>query len=129
MRSNVLENPSEKNAAFSLVEVVVASLIFTVTIAGVLSSIAILKPPADFSEKGIEATYYAQKVLEDLRSKVDARTWNDPNDGTLSSLAPGAHASPPVVIDGVAYTATYIVTPDVVGGQEIGREVSMTVSW
>ena len=125
MQSNVLENPSAKNAGFSLVEVIVASLIFTVTIAGVLSSIAILKPPAEFSEKGIEATYYVQNVLEDLRSKVDARTWSDPSVNS-NPLAPGTHTLPTFVsTNGVTYSSSYVVTQDAMGG----REVNMTVSW
>ncbi len=116
--------PSWKNNGFSLVEVIVASLIFTITIAGVLSSIAILKPPAEFSEKGVNAAYYAKNILEDLRSKVDARTWNDPNDGTITSLAPGVHSGS-AVISNVTYATTYTVTSDANGG----RQVDMTVSW
>ena len=119
------ENISSRNSGFSLVEVIVASLIFTITIAGVLSSIAILKPPAEFSERGVDAADYAQSILENLRAKVDVRTWNDPNDGTLTSLSPGAHTGPAVVISGVTYTATYTVTSDATGG----RQVDMTVTW
>ena len=57
---------------FSLIEVTVAAVIFSVSIAGVFASISAMQRPVDTSSKKVIAGQLAKKVLENLRDKVKA---------------------------------------------------------
>lgn len=66
----------KSNQAVSLVEVVVASLIFLLAAAGALGAFSMAQKMSTVSEKEIVAANYGRQLLEDLRANVDQRTWN-----------------------------------------------------
>lgn len=103
-------------AGFSIIEVTVAALIFTLTAVGIVSTIASLRMPSATSQKDLHAAYYAQNILDDLRARVDERTWMDSN----SPLAVGTHALPPNDI----YNAVYTVADD-----GAGRNIVLNITW
>lgn len=115
-KNSIQKHPS---AGFSITEVTVAALIFALTAAGITSTIAALRMPSATSERDLQAAYYGQNILDNLRAKVDQRTWAD-TDTATNPLAVGTHTLPP----SGGYTAVYNVTDD--GG---GRKVDLTITW
>ena len=71
-KKNIIHKLS--SSGFSIMEVTIAALIFALTAVGILSAISSLRTPAVTSEKELQAAYYGQTILDDLRAKVDERT-------------------------------------------------------
>lgn len=61
-----------KNSAFTLLEVLLAAIIFVITISGVFETLSVMRTPVVNQESSLEATVFGKQVLEALRSKVDA---------------------------------------------------------
>ena len=108
---------------FTMVEAVVAALIFAAVVVGIFSTTAALKKPAVNSDKKLTAAYLGKQVLEDLRSKVDQRDWD-----TGALKVGGPYTLPPIVNPtyGVTYTVTYTVSA--VPGSS-ARQVDLKVQW
>ena len=120
----------DKNG-FSLVEAVVASLIFATAVVGVFATMSSFKKPSIDSDKKLMAAFIGKQVLEDLRVHVDQRDW-DTGASPLSPLGGGRHPSQlgqffnafnPTY--SVNYQYFYTVTQDVSGS----RQVNLTLSW
>jgi prepilin-type N-terminal cleavage/methylation domain-containing protein len=105
--------------AFSMVEVVVAAVLFAVASAGIFATISLTNRTAE-SGLRVQAATFAKEVLDQLNSAVDASTWKDPN----NRLSPGIHNVPlGSVPDFPACSATYEVSqPD---GQNGARKVEI----
>ena len=94
------------NAAFSLLEVLLASIIFVISITGVFVTLTAVRKPVADKESALSAAVFGKQVLEALRSQVDARTsanyYSDPycsgsGSGIVCtdfSLAVGTHQVP-----------------------------------
>ena len=115
----------KKDSGFTLVELVVAVLIFSLSIASILSVLGSMNKTSSASFEEVQAIYRGKEILEDLRLDVDATTWDD---AAASRLTPGTVYNlppPPVGPDGITFDASYNVTADPSGG----RWVNLTVSW
>lgn len=111
---------------FSIVEVVVAAIIFAIAAAGMYATVASLNKPAeDFSERS-KAAMIGKQVLEMLRFNVDQDYWETETANPTYPLSFGQHNMTAVVLDGVIYSSYYIVTQDPDTG---GRKVSVNVYW
>lgn len=99
--------------AFSMVEALIAAVILTVSVIGVLSTMSAQQVPTQESDEKVQAAMAAKQFLETLRSKVDATTYS------TGELAPGAHT----VTQG-NYTIDYYVTVD---GN--ARKVDLNITW
>ena len=89
--------------AFSLVEVIVSAVIFTVTLAGVFGAVrSMANHPVSQVTTDVQAVLYGQKFLQVLRGQVAVGGWSAP------SYNPGSHDIPP---DGnfVGYNGTYTI--------------------
>ena len=106
---------------FSLVEVMVAGVIFSIAVVGVFSSLAAVKKPIHTSDKSLDAALCGQQVLEGLRASVDASNWNE--DSSPLKLKPDY--APASVGACVGYTLEYAVT-DAGNG---ARKVTLTVAF
>ena len=105
-----------KNAGFaSIVEIVVTSIIFTVTSFGILATITAFRKKGGTSSRRLDAAYAAKNVLDQLRFEVNEISWSA---GT-GDLAIGAHSK----TSGI-FTIDYLVTD--IPGSEI-RRVDMNV--
>ena len=104
----------------SLVEVLVASVIFSVAALGMFSTLSMMRVSSDVSDKKLGAAYFGRQVLEELRAKVDQRSYNDP--GSLLSIGNHTYVN---TNPQSPYTATYTVTLDPTGA----RKVDLSVSW
>lgn len=118
---------SQKNKiqAFTMTEVVIATVIFSLAMAGVFASIANLREPAVESSQEVTAAFIGKRVLDDLRSAVNAESWNDPATGRL--LANTTYPITPVVVSGRTYNGTYRVIDDPNGTS--ARQVTLNITW
>ncbi len=108
--------------AFTLTEVVIATVIFSLAMAGVFASISNLRQPAVESSQEVTAAFIGKKILNDLRSEVSAPTWN-----TTGNLTLGPHGPLTAInVGGIDYTPTYIVEAD--PGTN-ARKVTLNISW
>ena len=115
----------KKNRGFTVVEIIVASLIFSITAIGIFSTLAAIRKPSAESQRRVTAAYFGKQVLDDLRAQIDAINWQEGSGGPLDPTI----SHPPYTsnIDGITYTGTYAVEPDPNGS--LARRISLTVSW
>jgi Tfp pilus assembly protein PilV len=107
---------------FTLVEVVVAGLIFAIAVSGVFASIASVQNQSNTgSEESLGAALCGQEFLEGLRAKVDNRDW----DSSQLALTPLV-ATTACTQNGTAYTRQYKV--EAVPGS-LARKVTVIVTW
>jgi len=113
-----------------MVEVVVAAVIFALTAVGFYATISALTAPAEQSSRDVTAAFLGKQKLEELRSAVDATTW-DSGSMVANPLAPGVHPAQNVVVDGITYSVQYTVFDDNVdgNGRPHGRRVSVNVTY
>lgn len=110
--------------AVSLVEVVVASVIFLLAAAGALGAFSMAQKMSTVSEDEAIAANYGRQLLEDLRAHVDQRTWNSwylTCDSTWR-----AWPTTPTGWDAFQGTAHYNCTQDPTTGL---RKVNLNVVW
>ena len=112
-----------KKTGFSIVEVIIATVIFSIVAAGLFATISSLNQPAQESQEAVTAVLIAKQILEELYTEVNATTWDETaNKLTVS----GPTDLAPIVIGGKTYTPTKTVTAD---PDTSGRYVTLTVSW
>lgn len=107
---------------FTMTEVIIATLIFSLAMAGVFASISELRQPAVDSSQEVTAAFVGKRILEDLRSEVSAETWN-----STGNLIPGSTYTNTVVVGNTTYTTSYTVTTDPDGTS--ARKVILNITW
>jgi len=65
-----------QTCGFTITEVVISAVIFSLVVAGVFMSISLLKKPTVDSTEAMTAAFLGKRVLDDLRTKVDGETWD-----------------------------------------------------
>ena len=110
----------------SFVEVMVTSIIFVIASYGIFAAISGVNPSDNNSLARLEAAYIGKQVLEDLRTQVDARTWDD---ALANDLTPPTYG--PINITGVhgTYTVSANISSDDYGYSEGLRRVELTVDY
>lgn len=103
-----------RNQAFSMVEVLIVAVILSISVIGVMATMSAQKGPAVESDEKVQAALAAKQFLEELRSKVDASTYN------TGDLSLGAHNN----ISYGGYTINYLVSAD---GN--ARKVDLNIAW
>ena len=109
----------DKKNGFSIVEVIVAAMIFAFVAIGIISMTSSIRPKATISERKVGAALVAKMYLDWLRGKVDASTYND------GYLAVGYHVNS-YTLGSVTYNISYVVTNDTETG---GRNINMLINW
>lgn len=117
-----------KNEGFaSILEVIVASVIFVVTALGVFSSIAMVRSQGGGSTQTLEALYIGKRVMDDLRAQVYGNLW------AAGPLSPGGNPYTQTVTVGArTYTVTYnmVDVPGVAyGAYSLLRRMDMMVQY
>lgn len=107
--------------AFSMVEVVVASIIFVIAATGVFATMAKMNNPVVQSDSRVKAALFGKKLLDNLSKDVTDLTYDTGN------LSIGTHmvAADPADTEFAAYSATYVVTTHASGA----RQVTLNVQW
>ena len=112
-----------------MTEIIIAITLFALLAAGLYSTFASagrwVQPTSNNQNV---ATYVAAGELEELYPAVREDWWEGAG-ATGQPLTAGAHSSPSVVLDGVTYTKSYIVSPVTGTGNPDYRKVEETVSW
>lgn len=114
----------QAKTGFTLVEVIVATIIFLLAAAGLFATISALGKPSSVSEREMRAAMIAKSIIHDLRKEVDSDTWN------FGNLQAGATYSAPVTplfSAEIPYYATYTVEADPLGSR--ARRVTVNVTW
>ena len=114
----MLRTLKNQTNGFSLVEVIVAALIFSIAAAGLFMAISKTREPATVSTKELEAAWCAKFYLDWLSSKVSASTWNTPG----TPLFPGINYTNTSGSFNVLYN---IIDNPTTGG----RDINITVNW
>lgn len=100
--------------AFSMVEALIAAVILSISVVGVMATMSAQKTPTADSDRKVQAALAAKQFLESLRGKVDASTYE------TGDLSLGLH-------NGVSigsYTVDYYVSAD---GN--ARKVDLNIVW
>jgi len=63
--------------AFTLLEVLLAAVIFVVSVAGIFATLSAVRVPVHQKERALTAAVFGQQVLEGLRSQVSASQINN----------------------------------------------------
>jgi Tfp pilus assembly protein PilV len=100
--------------AFSMVEVIVAAVLFLVAASGILGTMIQTRKPSMESDQKTRAALYAQRVSEWLRSDLAANTWD------TNVWMEGQHSFP--AAGGFNGTYTVINTAD--GGKQVVIDVT-----
>jgi len=108
-----------------LIEIVVATLIFSLAITGLFSAITSLNRPGTESFEEVQAAYAAKGVLEELRSAIDAQVWEESDPSSYDLVEGETYTLSTIEYEGVPYSINYAVTGDPSGG----RWVDLTISW
>lgn len=99
-------------SAFTLLEVLLAAVIFVISVAGVFAALGAMRLPVLQKERSLTAAVFGQQALENLRLQVNAQNIN-PATGNYNAgnqLAVGAHALAPVTDqNGIQYNMSYTV--------------------
>ena len=109
----------KKKLGFSLLEVIIAALIFSITAAGLLTAISLTRRPAQNSTAKVQAMFRLKQILDTLSGQVSANTWLDP----ASNLYPGTYSYP----DGpynITYTISLADPADVNGPRRINANIA-----
>ena len=113
-----------KKRGFTLVEVIVASLILVFTVAGVLFVFSSEKAALERAGRRIQAMDFARQTLEQLKNEVRADTWDA---GGLRVHDDGWQALPGKFAANFSGRRKYVVTSGPAAGSY--RCVTVTVDW
>lgn len=116
-----------RTTAFTLLEVLLASIIFIVAVLGVFSTLSAVRIPVQQKERALTAAVFGQLALETLRAQVNASSTSfDAPSGCYNytnQLALGAHptASNPALLSQTdqnvtTYSMSYTVSCASAGG-------------
>jgi len=89
---------SSHHSAFTLLEVLMASLIFVISVLGIFATLNAVRGPVSNKESALTATVFGKQVLEALSSQVTAATYYTntcaPPPCTTFDLSVGQHLVP-----------------------------------
>ncbi len=103
----------KQKKGFTILEVIIAALIFALTVAGLLTAVALTRKPAAMTTRELMALAKARNIIDYAGSKVDAATYD------TGFLTPGDYFR----VDG-----DYLVEWEITNTEE-GRNIYVTVSW
>lgn len=109
----------ERSKAFSLLEVMVAAVVFTLFVAGVFSSIKALNNPLTTTDKQSKGVQYGKRFLESLSKEVRADTWDIAGSNNLTIGTRAIPADP----DFPGFSGNYTVS-----SQSGARKVILTIA-
>ena len=69
-----------KKAFASITEIIVTAIVFVVSSIGILSAITMVRPKGGDAVKRFQAAYIAKSMVDQIRSEIDGRTWNNSAD-------------------------------------------------
>ena len=110
----------------SIIEVIVTSVIFIIAAFGIMSTLATSQPQSTNSAKRLKAAFIGRQFLDELRTKVDARTWDQGN----NDLSVGTHG--PITVDGYDGAIRWTINQQIVDGKSDynnGRYIQLYIDY
>ncbi len=107
---------TNQEKGFSLIEIIAAILIFSIASVGLFSTFAAQRESTERSERRLQAAYLGRQVLEELRAKIDAMSWDS------GDLSEGVHLYP-------TNSALFNVSYTVINAAAGGRKVTLTINY
>ena len=117
----MLKQLKNKKGMGSMIEIIVTSVIFTIAAFGILATLSMVRPNDVQSVKKLEAALLGKEILEELRAKVDARTWNNTN----TELYIGTHGPVSIPMGTRIFNASWVIT----GVSDGSRYVTLNVEY
>lgn len=68
-------NLTKNLKAISLVEIMIATVVFSIAAVGTFSTLSMLRRSSNVSERSLQAVYFGRQILEELRAKIDQANW------------------------------------------------------
>jgi len=131
--------------AFSLLEVLLASIIFILSVGGVFLTLAAMRGPVADKETALSSAIFGKQVLETLRAKVDAGSFfnscsvqgqNPCQDFSLSlgvhyvTNIPGLTWPPDLTANAINYTVSCATDGSTAAcSPDIARKVQLNLVW
>lgn len=126
MRINYL-----KNAAFTLLEVLLAAIIFIISVGGVFATLNYVRQPVLEKERALTAAIMGKQFLESLRSQISAA--NLVNGVWQGNFALGTSSFTENDQQGTQYNISYTVScadgTTTCGNYDTPLAVNLTVNW
>jgi prepilin-type N-terminal cleavage/methylation domain-containing protein len=133
-KGNILEK-----SGFSIIEVIISAVIFSIVAAGLFATVSSLRIPATESQEAVTAALIGNQILEELANEVDKGDWDkvsnglyaDPvNNSTTTDLAK-IHVGD--TLGGYCFSPKRKVSKDIDLNTGTlltsGRLVELTISW
>jgi prepilin-type N-terminal cleavage/methylation domain-containing protein len=117
---------NHRKKGFTLVEVIVASLVFALMVAGIMATITALSVPATESSEEVTAALIGKEVLENMRIAVSSDTFSNIFNETGGDSLNGTYTLAPIPSGGKTYTPAYVVRRDSING---AVQVNLTITW
>ena len=113
---------NKNSRGFTLLEAFLAAFLFVTSVAAIFVTMNALRKPAVNNERMLEGALILKDFLEELRSKVDHREFDNP-----MVFTNGVHNPDPVVgpTSGIPFTIQYNVVTEASGV----KRVTATVTW
>ena len=124
--SQKLLTMSKTKKAHTLIEILVTVILFSIGILGIFSVFTFMTRNTTISENKLLAANKGKELLEDLRAKIDTRTWDTPTPSWDLTCDNTSHNWPDNIQfkgDPIKYVC---VEDDPIAGV---RKVTLTVTW
>jgi type II secretory pathway pseudopilin PulG len=121
---------NNKKTGFTMVEVVVAALVFSLAVAGIFATIASLTNPAEESKEEVAAAFLGKQIFEKWREEVDQGTWDTSNNpiSDPARVDAGWFDLYTNLIGNTTYTTQYRLDSDSVSGTD-AIKVTLNLIW
>lgn len=117
----------------SLVEVILAGLLFSLSVAGFYAALRTSNDKLENSRRSVEAARYAQEIASRLSSNIGADTWNNPeySVGVLHTAIGVDNLISQPDAKGITYDVDYTVTcvPVDCSATNAVKQFQMTVNY
>ncbi|MDD5078941.1 MAG: prepilin-type N-terminal cleavage/methylation domain-containing protein [Candidatus Omnitrophica bacterium] len=118
-------SPRKKNNGISLVEILVAMLLLSLVMIGLVNVFITSKRLLMRGQSKITALEFARSFIEPLNNAIRQDTWNHAN----NDLRLGTRTGPYQVINGINYTSVYNVTDVPAPSAANLRRVKVDMRW
>ncbi len=112
--------------AFSLLEVILSVIVFTLAAAGFFAVLSSARQPVASTDKGLRAAQIGRQVLEDLRKDLGEDTWGMPKYDPALNPHESSYTDP---ASGAVFNITYNVEQAIAGDPISPKKIRLKVKW
>ncbi len=112
--------------AFSLLEVILSVVVFTLAAAGFFAVLTSARQPVASTDKGLRAAQVGRQVLEDLRKDLGEDTWMQDKYNPGLNPHESSYTDPAT---GAVFNITYNVEQSIAGDPLSPKKIRLKVKW